>query len=40
LTESVRRIAERHEGSMNVYYSEKELLFHTIILLKQPYPDL
>ena len=36
---SVRRVAERYEGSMNVYYAEKDLLFHTIILLKQPYPD-
>lgn len=37
---SVRRIAEHCDGSMNVYYSEKDLLFHTIIMLKQPYPDL
>ena len=37
---SVRRIVERYDGSMNVYYSEKDLLFHTIILIKQPYPDL
>ncbi len=37
---SVRRIVERYDGSMNVYYDEAELLFHTIIMIKQPYPDL
>lgn len=37
---SVRRIVERYNGSMNVYYDKKELLFHTIILIKQSYPDL
>ena len=37
---SVRRIVERYNGSMNVYYSEKDLLFHTIIMIKQPYPNL
>ena len=36
---SVRRIVERYEGSMNLYYDEKDLLFHTIILLRQPYPS-
>ena len=34
-----RRIVERYEGSMNLYYDEKDLLFHTIILLRQPYPS-
>ncbi len=35
-TKSIQRIVNRYHGSMNMYYDEKERLFHTVLLLQIP----
>lgn len=36
---SVQRTAKRYHGSTKVYYDKEERLFHTIVMLKEPYKE-